>query len=37
MLALQPNLTDMDPFTVNLLLAEQKSKNVIKEEDEVSD
>ena len=34
LLELQPNLTDMDPFTVGLLLREQKkkSKNSIEEE-----
>lgn len=38
LLGLQPNLSDMDPVTVKLLLEEQKtSKGVIKEEDEESD
>ena len=34
LLALQPNLTDMDPFTVQLLLSEQKraAKGTIEEE-----
>ena len=34
LLALQPNLTDMDPVTAKLLLAEQASSKTIKEEDE---
>ncbi len=33
MLALQPNLTDMDPYTSKLLLAEREEK-IIAEEDE---
>ena len=42
LLALQPNLTDMDPFTVKLLLEEQKSKrratgSAIDEESDESD
>jgi len=38
LLGLQPNLSDMDPYTVKLLLAEQSaSKGTIKEEDEDSD
>ena len=42
LLTLQPNLSDLDPYTVKLLLAEQKrsSKNSISEEnsdDEASD
>lgn len=36
LLELQPNLTEMDPATVSLLLVEQKAK-VIVEEDEESD
>ena len=34
LLTLQPNLSDMDPYTVKLLLAEQKksTKGTIKEE-----
>lgn len=38
LLGLQPNLSDMDPYTVKLLLAEQSaSKGTIKEKDEDSD
>lgn len=36
LLSLQPNLTEMDPATVSLLLAEQKVKMIV-EEDEESD
>ena len=34
MIKLQPNLTDMDPYCVKLLLTEQKTKTIDEESDE---